>query len=612
MRFARSLLPLALLALLAGCVGEREGAVIGSKDFGESEILSEMIAQLAEADGMDVTRRLGVGDTRVNMEALKRGELDAYVEYNGTGLVMLGQPPLSDGDAAMARVRELYAPLGLTWGERLGFENTYGLVMLADRAQALGVETISDLAEHAGELTIGIDESFAERPVDGFAPMVRRYGLEFADRNVVSAEDRPLLYANLLDGAADVIEGFTTDGQIADYGLVVLQDDLNFFPAYEAAPLVGEEDSRLLAIANRLSGRLDAELMRELNRRVDIDGEAPSEVARAALSELGLLEGAAGIDDTQPLVVAASASIGAQQAARGLRAARASFPGRRVELTEVADPLAAVAGGRARVAIATSAAFFEEGGGSTRREGFEAVGRIGEAMVMLATGAEGPRSLDEVATMVTGPQGSDSHRIAQDIASGLGIEVTLAPTEGTNDALLEATQSADAAIAVLLLSPDADAVAKIGAARVFSLDDWDRGDNLVRYPYLRLARLPFPSGNTVETVSTQVVMVGPAPVEGEAVGDAGPGASFTPETLPLSSETVASLNEALTPGGDGVGIDPILPLAASLLPALPEGPADVSPSVDIAILNFAIIVFLVFLVYLMMRPERVVADGADR
>ncbi|MEL6427229.1 MAG: glycine betaine ABC transporter substrate-binding protein, partial [Pseudomonadota bacterium] len=184
----KHLLALLCLVGLVSCDEAQDSLKIGGKDFSESTILSEMIAALAEDAGIAVTRRTNLGDTRINLESLRRGDIDVYPEYNGTGLVMLGQPAMSDGDAAMDRVRSLYQPLGLVWGDRFGFANNYGLAMRAGRAEELGITSISDLVDRAGTLTIGIEENFQTRPLDGYGPMTARYGMEFGSVNVLPSE----------------------------------------------------------------------------------------------------------------------------------------------------------------------------------------------------------------------------------------------------------------------------------------------------------------------------------------------------------------------------------------------------------------------------------------
>lgn len=594
---------LALLAL-AGCGGERP-LTVGSKNFGENEILGEMFAALAEAAGIPVVRRVDLGDTQLNLEALKRGEIDVYPEYNGTGLVLLGQPPITDGDAAMERLRALYEPLGLIWGKRLGFDNSYGLVMRADRAQELGVARISDLAARAPELRIGIEEDFEERPLDGYDAMLARYGLTFGAQTVVPAAERPRLYDLLLDGEADVIEGFTTDGQIAEYGLVVLEDDLSFFPVYEVAPLMrADARARLPGLGpalDRLAGKLDAALMRRLNLRVDIDGQPAREVAQAALIELGLLEGMTSGTEGEPLRLAAPALLSNEERALALRAARRAFAGRQVALVTTADPLGAVGAGAARLALVNAAGFFEADaqGDPVLRPGFQAVGLVGDAAVHLVTTAGGPAALADVRRLATGPEGSASHLVGRFLIDGLDLGATLVPSGDGGAAALRgalATGAADAALA--LAAPNPGLAQEIGGdgGRILSLDGWASGANLLRYPFLRRIRL----AEGIETLGSQLVLAGPGVVPAPAIGDQGPGAVFTARAQPLAAETVTTLVEAL---GTRVAVDPLLPQAEALAPAIPPPPAAISPAPDVSVLDAAIVVMLIWMLWLYARPE---------
>ena len=125
-----------------------------------------MMAELARHEGLKVAGVVDYETTQAIQEALKRGDIDAYPEYNGTGLVMLGQNPMTDGDAATARVKELYEPLGFSWRAKFGFANNYGLVMRAERASELGITTISELVSRAGDLSIGVEDDFTKRPLE--------------------------------------------------------------------------------------------------------------------------------------------------------------------------------------------------------------------------------------------------------------------------------------------------------------------------------------------------------------------------------------------------------------------------------------------------------------
>lgn len=595
---------LALILGLAACDDAPDPLNIGSKDFAESQILAEMMAALAEDAGIPVTRRLNLGSTETLLEALKRGDIDLYPEYNGTGLVMLGQPAMSDGDAASEEVAALYEPLGLIWGERLGFDNTYGLAMRAGRAAELGVDRISDLAGQAGDLTIGVDENFRARPLDGLQPMSARYGIDFGTVDTVTPDERPRLYNSVLGGSADVIEVFTTDGQIADLDLVLLEDDLDFFPVYQAAPLVRSDalvrHPGLRDVLGTLAGRLDPATMQRLNGQVDLDSLAPRDVARAALIEMGLIDGDADLDVSEPVVVAISPLVATDaMTGRALRAVREAYTGRRVVLEEAPDALDAVGGGAAPLAIASAVEFVDVTGGSDPvQRPYEAVGVVGQSFVhVVATGDA--RSLADVGMLATGPEGSASHRAASVLATGFD-GMTVAPRDAGDLAGGEAD-------AVLVLAPvGAPAVAALlEDGRLIPVTGWNAGSNLVRYPQLREARIPAGTydgqRDAVDTLSSQLVLAGPVIADTDAVGPQGPAASQPTEVAALSEKTVTAIDAALA---SPTGIDPAIPRAAALTPTLPEPAAAVSPSPATASLTVGVFVLFAWLVWLYARPER--------
>jgi len=268
--------------------------VVATKPFAESYILGEMFAQLLEARGFSVDRRPGLGATEIAFAALRRGEVDVYPEYTGTGLLaILGEEPPSSGGEAFRRVAAVFSERwGVRWLPPLGFENTYAVTVRPATADSLDLETLSDLAEVAGRLTAGFSPDFIGR-ADGLEGLRAAYGLD-------PGSVRPLLqavkYQALAAGEVDVIDGYATDGQIARYGFRVLLDDRGFFPPYDAAALAGPALVRDLpgavAALAELSGRLDEGTMRELNRRVEVDAEPVPVVAADALGRLGLTEGA--------------------------------------------------------------------------------------------------------------------------------------------------------------------------------------------------------------------------------------------------------------------------------------------------------------------------------
>ena len=286
-----------LLALLLGTSAvqtpEAPPVVVGSKPFGESYVLAEMFAQLLEARGIRVERRLGLGATEIAFGALRSGAADVYPEYTGTGLLaILGERPAADPAEVYGRVsREFRRRWGMRWLPPLGFENTYAIAVRRATADSLGLRTLSDLARVGARLRAGLTPDFIGRP-DGLPGLRGAYGLRFAE---VRALLPAVKYQALAAGKVDVIDGYSTDGFIARYDLVVLRDDRRFFPPYEAAALIGrrlaEQRPDAVAALTELGGRLDVEMMRRLNRRLEVDGEPIPRVAHEAIVELGLLGG---------------------------------------------------------------------------------------------------------------------------------------------------------------------------------------------------------------------------------------------------------------------------------------------------------------------------------
>lgn len=611
-RMLKTAIFLAIFAL-AGC-GEDERAIkFGAKNFGESRILAHMMAALAEQQGLPVQGVVDYPSTQAILEALKRGDIDGYPEYNGTGLVMLGQNPIADGDAATARVKELYEPLGLSWRTRFGFTNNYGLAMRPERAAELSIGSMSELVSRAGSLSIGIEDDFEKRPLDGFQPMTSRYGLSFQSVDVVPLGARGAIYDKLLDGEIDVAEIYTTDGQIADYGLVVLRDDLEFFPAYQAAPLARAAAlstyNGLGAVLDTLGGKIDDVAMQDLNRKVEIEGRAPAAVARDALARMNLIDSGAVIAD-DPLLIAASPLVSEGEAATSaLRAARNAFRGRDVQIDPTYDPMAAVAAAEARLAMIGADGFFDFSTPSpTRDEQFEAVAVVGQNLIHVVTRLDGPTRLDGIETLAVGPGGSSSHRLGSVLISGLGLTANLSTVEADSAAAMIAAVAGGEADAAVIPAPEGDkglidALNATDGLRLLAITGWNEGANLVRYPFLREARISsgvYPGQfGAIDTLGTQLVLAGPAPVVGDAVGDVGP-SSVAVSLSPISDDAVKALNSAI-PGT--LLIDPTLKQAAALAPVLPVPPASINPSADVSILSLAVVIFLVWVVWLYIRPE---------
>jgi osmoprotectant transport system permease protein len=245
--------------------------VIGSKKFTESYVLGEIAKRTLTEAGIPAEHRQGMGGTIILWEALRGGQIDAYSEYTGTIATEILK---SDPNVSPDQIRDSLEKLGVGMTAPLGFNNTYALVMRRGETQRLGIRTISDLQRHP-ELKFGLTHEFLERQ-DGWRPLRQRYGLP--QQNVVGI-DHALGYSALANGSIAVKDAYSTDAKIEQNDLVVLEDDLHFFPKYEAVFLF-RSSTRADAIAalRRLEGTLDETRMIRLNA----EAERTKNYARAA------------------------------------------------------------------------------------------------------------------------------------------------------------------------------------------------------------------------------------------------------------------------------------------------------------------------------------------
>jgi osmoprotectant transport system permease protein len=295
--------------------------VVGSKNFAESRLLAEIFARLLEArTDLAVERRLNLAGTQVCFEALRSGSIDLYPEYTGTGLVtILGESARGDATATLNRVRgEFLRRFDLRWLPPLGFENAYELAVPAELAARHGIRTISDLARIAPDLRAGLGYEFIERD-DGLPGLRETYGLRFKD---VRALQQTLKYQAAAAREVDCLDVYTTDGRLLVHDLTVLEDDLGFFPPYEAAPLVRSDalaaHPEIGNVLSLLAGALDEEAMRALNLRVQEKGEPVERVAQEALEELGLI-GESAVDAVSSREVSFLAYLWSQRSELGAR-----------------------------------------------------------------------------------------------------------------------------------------------------------------------------------------------------------------------------------------------------------------------------------------------------
>lgn len=263
-----------VVLLVLGLHAAAHAVTVGSKRFTESYVLGEIVRQTLVAQGVAAEHRPGLGNTGILEQALTSGAVDVYPEYTGTIVREILQ---RDGNPTLAELNTWLAPRGLKAAVPLGFNNTYALAMREDRAAALGIRTISDLARHPA-VKPGLSHEFLVR-ADGWPALVRAYGLPQAGG---SGLDHGLAYEALAAGQVDVVDVYSTDAQIGRRRLRVLADDRAFFPRYDAVLLMRASlDERPL---QRLAGRLDEAAMIALNAEVEVDGASFEAAARRWLA----------------------------------------------------------------------------------------------------------------------------------------------------------------------------------------------------------------------------------------------------------------------------------------------------------------------------------------
>jgi osmoprotectant transport system permease protein len=276
------------LAPLATAGGKGERVVVGAKNFSEQYILSALMSDRLRTAGFDVSEKDDLGSA-VAYQAVASGEVDAYVDYSGTLWTnVLKRPDNPPRQVLLAELTQaLKARDGVVVLGPLGFENAYALAMRRDRAQALGIRTIADLAAHARDLTLGSDLEFLSRPE--WAALKGAYGLNF------KAEKRyqpTFMYKAVTGGEADVISAFSSDGRIAADDLVVLSDPKQAIPPYDAVILLSPKraaDPKFVATLHPLVGAIPVETMRKANLSVDRDQDkqTPAQAADTLAKAIG-------------------------------------------------------------------------------------------------------------------------------------------------------------------------------------------------------------------------------------------------------------------------------------------------------------------------------------
>lgn len=281
-------------AALAGCSGSSTSAgssaagagargtiTVGSKDFTEGEILSEIYALALEDAGFTVKRSFDISSSLIPT-SLEKGQIDLYPEYTGTALLTILKEPLeTDPKAVYKSVKKAYkSKWGLVWLDMADAADSQGLVITTKAAKQYGIKTISDLQAHASDLRFASQGEFDERS-DGMPALEATYGA--FDWKEHAVYDNGLKYEVLKNDEADVTPAYTTEGQLTDSAFTLLEDDKHVWPPYNVAPVVSgdvlEKYPDIKGILNNVSKQLTTKGLTKLNAKVDLDKEDYEDVA---------------------------------------------------------------------------------------------------------------------------------------------------------------------------------------------------------------------------------------------------------------------------------------------------------------------------------------------
>ena len=273
--------------------GEKK-VVIGTSNFTEVIILGYMYSDLIESNtDLTVEQRFNLNGASVCYDALDNDKIDMFVEYTGTIMANMLQEPMDTKDS-----KAIYDKCVKLMDERnnihisapLGYNNTYVMSVMPETAEKYGLKTLTDLMNVSDELILGCTVEFVQRE-DCLDLLTSTYGKQFKD---VEGLDASIRYEAVDAGEVDVVDAFATDALLSKIGLVKLEDDIQFFPPYDAVNLVRNEILQqypeLIDVLSMLDGAIDADTMAALNAQVDIDGMDAEEVAHNFLLEKGFIK----------------------------------------------------------------------------------------------------------------------------------------------------------------------------------------------------------------------------------------------------------------------------------------------------------------------------------
>ncbi len=305
MRQTKKLLAVVLVSLtvLAGCSlpglssSSSDGIAITSMTTTESQIVSHMSRLMIEHYSYGEIEPVminNLGSSTIQHNALLSGDAQVSgVRYTGTELTgVLNKEAESDPEVALEQTQKAFdEEFDMKFYDSYGFDNTYAFMVTRETAEEYDLETTSDLAEYTDEFAVGVDTSWFNRPGDGYPAFQETYGFAFDN---IRAMQISLVYEALSTGSLDLALGYTTDGRIPAYDLVVLEDDMQFFPPYDASPFatheIIEEYPEIDEALSRMTGTISTETMQNLNYRSDEEGIEPALVAEEFLEEHNYFE----------------------------------------------------------------------------------------------------------------------------------------------------------------------------------------------------------------------------------------------------------------------------------------------------------------------------------
>ncbi|SDO33369.1 osmoprotectant transport system substrate-binding protein [Paenibacillus sp. yr247] len=296
-KFTVIMASLALVGMLTGC-GNGSGSkqiVVGSKNFTESIILGELVAQIVESNtDIKVVRKQNLGATDITLKAITNGDIDLYAEYDGTvySSYLKIKDPVTDPQKVYPLVNDrIQKEMNLKLTKPLGFNNTFTLAVPTNLTQKMQLKSYSDLVKVSNQLVLGIDPEFMNREPDGWKGLQKKYGFSF--KNVVSL-DSGLRYKAVQSNQIQVTNAFATDGQLKSNDMSILKDDQSFFPPYNAAPIVRMDTlkkyPKLEEVLNTLGGQITDQDMQDMNYQVDDKKISEVQVAKDFLKKKGLIK----------------------------------------------------------------------------------------------------------------------------------------------------------------------------------------------------------------------------------------------------------------------------------------------------------------------------------